>query len=401
MRFLLLIVAAAILATSAGIDPTHADVFQLEDGGKIVGTLIEHGKDGESVIRSESGALVTLEESQIRKVVRVGDDLLEYQQRSRSIPDTVEAHHRLAAWCKEHQLSRQRKHHLKRVLELDPSDREARMSLGYQEHQGRWLTRDQIMQAWGLEMYKGDYRSAQEIALLKRRDKFEHADADWFDKLKLWRRWLDSRRRDEALANLRDVRDPMAAPALIKLLDRERNLEIQELYLSILGELPHAAAIEKLVEFSIYDPLPEIREMCLESLLRNHQPVPLTPYTKALKSRENEVVRQAAEALHRIENPEAISPLIDALVTTHKFNNPNAPQGNMNAAFAPGGGGGGGLAMGGNKNKVIRVAMRNDEVLRALVDLSGGQNYEFNEEAWRRWYVNTQIYENVDARRDE
>lgn len=390
------------LSTFTGL--SQADVFELEDGGQIVGTLIEHGEHGESVIRSESGALVTLEEGQIRKVVRVSDDLLEYQQRSRTMPDTVEAHHRLAAWCKQHQLSRQRKHHLRRVLELNPSDREARMSLGYQQHQGRWLTRDQIMQARGLEMYEGDYRTKQEIALRKRREHFEQTDADWFSKLRLWRRSLDNRKREEALANFQAVRDPRAAPSIIKLLERERNLEVQKLYLSILGELSHGSAIETLVTYSIYDPLIEVREMCLDSLLRNHQPLPLAPYTKALRSRNNNVIQQAAQALQRIKNPEAISPLIDALVTTHKYKNTNAPPGEINASFSPagaGGGGGGGLSMGGNKNKVIRVDRRNEEVLRALVDLSGGHNYEFDEVAWRRWYVNTQIYENVDARRDE
>lgn len=375
------------------------DVFKLKQGGQIVGVLIERGNKGEYVVRTDEGALVTLEKRQVRKVVRVSDDLLEYRQRSRTLPDTAEAHRRLAEWCQQQQLSRQRKHHMERILQLQPNDEQARTSLGYQKHNGRWLTRDQIMQQRGLQMHEGDYRTPQEIALRMRRRQHEQTDADWYNKLKLWRRWLDKRNRDEALQNFEAVDDSAAAPALIRLIEKERNLEVLELYLSVLGELSHPAAVEKLVELSIHDSDDEIRETCLDSLLRNHQPLPLEPYTKALLSRDNLIVRNAAKALHRIENPEAISPLIDALVTTHKYHNPNAPPGEMNASFSPSGGGGG-LAMGGSKNKIIQVDERNEEVLRALIDLSGGQSYEYNEEAWRRWYINTQIYENVDARRD-
>ena len=111
------------------------------------------------------------------------------------------------------------------------------------------------------------------------------------------------------------------------------------------------------------------------------------------------IVLRAAEALERIGNAAAISPLIDALVTTHRVTNPNAPPGEFNAAFSPTGGGAG-FSFGGG-NKVYKEDKQNLAVWRALVELSEGQNFEYNERAWRRWFVNLQVHEHVDARRDE
>lgn len=391
---------ALTLTLPVSSSAVRADVFELSDGGQVRGILLERGQNGEYVIRTDSGAQLTLDRSQVRKVTPVNDDLLEYNQRSRSMPDTVEAHRQLAQWCREHGLSKQSELHLRRILQLDPSDADARQSLGYQEFQGRWLTRDQIMELRGLRMYDGAYRTEQDIALREREKKRDAAETNWYRNIVLWRRWLDDRRADEALEHLRDIHDPCAAPALVKLLDKEENPRVRELYLSVLGELKHPAAVQKLVAMSLEEPGHEFRQRCLDYLLRVHQPVSLTPYVKALKSPDNAIVLRAAEALERIGDPAAISPLIDALVTTHKYDNPDAAPGEFNASFSPTGGGAG-FAFGGGGNKIIKVDQQNPEVRMALIELSGGQDFQFNERAWRRWFVNEQIHDNVDARRDE
>ena len=395
-RTLSLALTWTLLVTSKA---AWADVFELTDGGQVTGMLVERGQDEEYVVRTDSGAVVTLAKAQVRKVTQVDDNLLEYNERSRSLPDTVKAHRQLAQWCKEHQLSKLVDHHLERILQLDPNDEQARQSLGYQRHQGRWLTRDQIMEARGLRLYDGAYRTEQDIALREQEKKHEAAETDWYRNIVTWRRWLDDRRAEEALQLIGEIRDPYAAPAFVKLLNKEDDPQVRELYLSTLGELKHPAAVEKLVQLSLEDPDREIRGQCLDYLLRVHQPVSLTPYVKALKSPDNAIVLRAAEALGRIGDPAAISPLIDALVTTHKYDNPDAAPGDFNASFSPDGGAG--FAFGGGGNKVVKVDQQNAEVRMALLELSGGQDFQYNEKAWRRWFVNQQVHENVDARRDE
>jgi hypothetical protein len=40
-------------------------------------------------------------------------------------------------------------------------------------------------------------------------------------------------------------------------------------------------------------------------------------------------------------------------------------------------------------------------VLQALVKLSGNQNFEYDKPAWRAWFVDMQMRQRVNARRDE
>ncbi len=402
----LLLTLSSVAGSLGAAQFTEADIFQLKSGGQVTGIIIDRGKQGEYVVQSDQGAVVTLSRRQVKKVVPQDKVDLQYAKRSRTLPDTVEAHRELAAWCKQHKLSKEKNHHLQRIIELDPTDEAARLSLGYQKHHGRWMTRDGIMAARGLQKYDGDFRTPQDIALRERANKRKQAETDWFRKIRTWVNWLDDRRAEEAAELIADVKDPHAAKAIIKLLDHEENQRVRDLLTATLAELRHPSAVTTLVNFSILEPDREVRLQCLEYLLQYHEPISLTPFVKALRDRDNEIVNRAAEALHRLENPQAISPLIDALVTTHQYKNRNAPVGNMGASFSPkgsgpGGGGGGGLNMGGNKNKVIKRDRQNLKVRQALVDLSGGQDYEFDERLWRMWFVNEQIHDFVDTRRDQ
>lgn len=385
----------------------HADIFHLKEGGQIVGELVDRGGKGEYVVKSNVGATITLTRRQVTRVERQDKIDLEYVQRSRDLPNTVEAHRDLVAWCKKHKLSKQVDHHLRRILELDPQDEQARTSLGFQKHQGRWMTRDQIMQQRGLQRYKGNYRTAQDIALKKQKENREIAEAEWFRKIDLWRGWLDNpRRSDDAAANISAIRDPYATKAIVKLLEKEEDQDVRDFLTVTLAELNHPLAVITLVDFSLEDPVHEVRLECLDYLLARDEPISLTPYVNALDERRNsnEIINRAAEALQILGNTEAISPLIDSLVTTHKYQNTDAPPGEINASFDPSGRGnafgGGGLTLGGSP-KVRKVAHKNLAVRYALIELSGGLDFEFDEKAWRRWYVNEQIQEFVDTRRDQ
>ena len=410
----ILLLGALVAVGMSAPQFASADIFQLKSGGQVTGVIVDRGTQGEFVVQTEGGAVVTLSRRQVANQVAQDKVDLQYAQRSRSLPDTAAAHRKLAAWCKENRLSKQARHHLQRIIELDPLDEAARLSLGYQKHRGRWLTRDEIMAARGLRKYSdGKYRTPQDIALRERTKQREQAETDWFRKIRKWVSWLDDRRAAEAAQMISNVKDPHAADGIVKLLEREQNQRVRDLLTATLAELKHPKAVTALIDFSLDDPDREVRLQCIDYLLQHHQPISLRPYVKALADRENEIVNRAAEALHHIGDPQAISPLIDALVTTHKYKNRAAAPGNIGAAFNPnggaigggaaGGGGGisgGGLSMGG-KPKVVQLNIPNTKVRQALVELSGGLDYEFNERLWRRWFVNQQIQSYVDTRRDQ
>ncbi len=386
----------------------QADIFQLASGGRLTGRLVERSPAGEYRIETAAGATVTLSRRQVVRVVRQDAIDVEYVARSRAQPDTAEAHRQLAQWCQEHKLSPEAEHHFRRLLELDPTDAEARLELGYQQHQGRWMTRDEIMAQRGLRFYQGTYRTPQDILLREQHAAREEAEANWFRKIRTWLGWLDdSRRRKQAVAEISAVRDPHAATSIVRLLQRSDNEPARKLLLATLAKLDHPVAVTTLVALSLHDPDHEVRLTCLDYLLARGHPLRITPYVDALDPRRqnNEIINRAAEALQILGNPAAISPLIQALVTTHKYQNNDAPPGEMGASFSRDGrggglGGGGGLSLGGGP-RVRRVDHKNMAVRQALSSLTGGQDFEFDETAWRRWYVNEQIQDYVDTRRDQ
>ncbi len=380
----------------------RSEVFELKKGGSVAGELVDRNEQGEYLVRTAEGALITFSKKQVRRVEHQKKNQLDYEKRSRLMPDTLESHRKLVQWCKQAQLSKQAEHHRRRILELDPEDEKARESLGYQKHQGRWLTRDEIMAERGLRYYDSAYRTPQDIALREREKEREASEAGWHRKIRRWRDWLNGRRSAEAAQQLAAIQDPRAAVPLAKLLKQEKDLRVRELLTSTLAELRHPLAVTTLVNLSLEDPDREVRLQCLDYLLKFHAPIHLTPYVKALKSPNNQIVNRAAEALYKIGHPAAMSPLIDALVTRHKYLKSNVPTGDLNASFSSGGGGagGGGLSLG-NKAKHVRLDQQNLNVRQALVELSGGQDFGFDKKAWRRWFVNQQTQEFVDARRDK
>jgi hypothetical protein len=65
------------------------------------------------------------------------------------------------------------------------------------------------------------------------------------------------------------------------------------------------------------------------------------------------------------------------------------------------GGGGGASFVSGGRTEVVRAAMQNQEVLTALVRLTRGPSFQFNQQAWRNWYsIEKSRLETIDARRD-
>jgi hypothetical protein len=131
------------------------------------------------------------------------------------------------------------------------------------------------------------------------------------------------------------------------------------------------------------------------------RPVSILPYVQALKSKHNVIVNRAAIALERIGDRASISPLIDALVTTHKYQVAPDNSGQMSAGFDPSGKGGGGLSMGGKGPTFVTQDEQNVAVRQALRKLSGGLDFDFDEVAWRHWYVEMLSHEHANSRRDE
>jgi len=384
--------------------PCAADELLLESGGKLAGTVEEIAADAGKQYRvtTASGAVLTFDARQVAKHVRQSAEDQAYLARATAAPDTVEGQLALATWCREHKLSDEASQHAQRVVELDPSNADARRMLNFKNIDGEWQTREQIMQARGLIWSEGKYRSRQEIALREQAAKIKQLEVHWNSEIKKWKRWLGDRRPErvgEAVANFNSVTHPLAGPPIVEMLADERNPATRRLLAKAAARINHQSTVNALADLVVKDPDPELRYLCLESLVDSQRPG-LTPlFVKGLRAKQNIVVNRSAEALAELGDPSAISPLIDALVTKHKQvisagNSGGGDTYSLNTANGVSSFGGGGP-------QIRTGTLQNPDVLTALVKLSGGENYSYDQALWRRWFATQAQMVQVDLRRDE
>ena len=390
-----ILVSVLSIACVAACCPAAGDVFKLSTDGQVGGKLLNPDEKPRRtyVVQTANGSIITLAADQVREVTRRTPVKDAYDELRTTTPDTIEGHWKVANWCRENKLLRERKDHLRRILELAPDDAEARRLLGYRRVEGQWMLRAEEMRSRGFVEHQGEWRTPQDAAIRTRQKQIEDAEDSWRKKVRRWRSWLGRRngdRVDEAGEGLLSADDRHAAPALLAVLKKEKVPEIRLLLLEALSDNPHSAAVDAIAERVIKDPSPDVRRNCVDYLVAKHDPYLTRRFVEALASNENVEVNRAAAALGALGFEDAVLPLIDALITKHKIANPNA--GRTTAVR------GRGLSMGGPKYHTVEL--KNQAVRTALVRLSGGQSFEFDKQAWRRWYTASRREASVDMRRD-
>ncbi len=394
---------------AALLGPARGDEVILSNGGVLQGEVASDPEKplDEVHVQTAAGVKVRLPRAQVKDTLAINPTRAEYRRRATRTADTVEGQLALAEWCREEKLLSERDAHLRRVLELEPDHAATRLALGYQRAAGGWFTREELQTKLGYVRFDGRWRTAQEVEILKRQDKDEKAAKDWVVKLNRWRNWLGGRRSNEALAGFAQISDPYAVAGLVKLLNDEVNPTFRLLYLRSLSQIDSPAAVQALTRFALMDREAEVRETSIDELVRRKSPDIVSSISKSLRSKNNVVVNRAAYALGRLGDTAAVGPLIDALVTTHKFQVQQQSAGGTNASFgrpgsggsSPSGWGPGGLTMGGGP-KYVNQQLRNQAALDALVALTGGVNFDYDSSAWKYWFAQQRQQQEIQARRD-
>jgi hypothetical protein len=397
--FLTAIFAAGLIAV-----PAWADTLLLENGGKIEGQWLNREEQPLTryVIRQANTTLI-LPLSQVREAIAQSPAEREYTRRAAVAGDTAEAQWQLAQWCRQAGLTRQRELHLARVIELDPNHAAARGALGFQFLKGQWVTREGFHRNEGYEYYRGKWRTPQEIEILESRSRTELAEKEWLTKLRRWRRELDSPDKAAAArASLLAVKDPLAVGPIDGVFSRERVRAVKYLYADMLVNIGTTAALKALVERALSDPDEEVFYYVVDRLAAVRPPHIEDPLIAALRDNNNVRVNRGAIALARLGEKSAISPLIDALVTTHtEIVRPGPLAGADTASF----GSFGTFAKRGDDGPKLNIYyIHNQAVLDALTRLTGA-NFAFDKKAWRYWYAQERVAQEagqpmVDARRD-
>ncbi len=378
------VVAGALVVMLGG--NACADVFVLNSGGSIEGEWLN--RDEQPLTRYElrqGGVKLVLPLSQVKEAIRQSPVEQEYVRRAPGVGDTVEGQWELAEWCRKSGLTKQREAHLRRIVELNPNHQQARFALGYQFLKGEWITRSDARRQEGYEFYRGKWRTPQEIELLETRGRTELAEKEWLAKLRRWRKDLDDRERSKlAQESLAAISDPIAVRPLGECFVRERVRGVKSLYADILARIKTDEAIKILADRALGDMDEEVFYDCLGKLAQVKPPHVSDLFVAALKDKDNRRVNRAGTALARLQDKTAISPLIDALVTTHS-------QVIDTGEYTTAGFGGGTTALAkGNGLELKIYHVHNQPVLDALSKLTGA-DFGFDKGAWRSWHAQAKI----------
>ena len=398
--------SSAVVFTTLAAASANADVFLLGAGGRIEGDLVNADESPRTkfVVRTTPGAVVTLQADQVKDVVRRSPAEAEYELVRHQHPDTPAGQMALADWCRDHKLTDQRKLHLMRILELDPAHVQARSLLGYNLLGGQWKTREEHMAALGKVPYKGDWMYPQEIEIVEKKAETQRLRQEWVGNLKRWSDWLGGPKDQTARANIAAIADPSAMYALREAMKPEgypakkRTIPnpLAELYVQAIGRIGNLDAYMLLADLTLIDPSDEVRAASLDLLTDDPQPAIVNYYIQQLRSTDNLVVNRAGYALKRFKDERAISPLIDALVTKHKYavvsggSGMSATNSSMGSGFSTG-----------SSTKVFNLDKENPFVFDALITIVNGQaNFQYNVEAWKQWYAGRKKNQFLDARRN-
>jgi hypothetical protein len=140
---------------------------------------------------------------------------------------------------------------------------------------------------------------------------------------------------------------------------------------------------------------------CLDLVVRKQYKPAAGVFIGGLKNADNGIVNRAGLALGQLRDPSAIGPLIDALVTTHKFEvQKGGSPGQMTSTFGSGPGmGGGGFTFGNSGPVIEKRQIPNSAVLTALISLTN-VNFDYDTHAWKYWYASKKKPTTMDVRRD-
>lgn len=421
VRWSLIAFAVAIAAAQV----VRADYLVLKNGGELHGELQREtattAHPERITIKTLSGTVVTLSKDEVQSIVRRRVALEQYDVQARLAPDTVSGQWALAEWCREKSLIDQRNAHAQRVIELDSENIAAHRALGHVQHEGKWVTRDDMMAARGYVKYKGRYLLPEELALIQEEQRESEAEKAWYKKVNMWRDWIEGDRADrqaDGLRSLQEIADPQAIPALYKAFHNTANEQERLLYVSILTRIESDKALPPLVAQSLQDVSVEVRQLAIRGVQRKDYSQAIPVYLKGLKHDLNIIVNRSALALGEMGDELVIAPLIEALITKHKYRitvsdpTQNTPGFSTNGTMVSGNAQpplppdislllatgqlpygvqvqqmlppGAGL-MKGKKTTVVEKDEENPAVLSALQRLTG-QNFVYDERQWRTWY---------------
>ncbi len=386
-------------------DVANGDTFFLVGGGEIRGELkSQETVDGELIyyIETDRGGQLAIERTMVRNVKKPTSVEREYAAKAKDIADTLEAQWEMAEWCRLNRLNEKAKLHLSNVLKFDSDHEDARHRLGYSRIGGKWVLQEQHMMSQGYVKRQGRWRTAEELALADAKEEWELLQSQWRRDIKRWRTWIGKRRSAEAVENFKAIDDPAAIAAIDEMIRKEENNEAKLMLLKSLANIADQNIAATLTYIALADSDDHLRETAILELVKLQNAHVVRNFMGYLDPAKNSptTINRSARALTVLEAKIAVRSLIEALVTEHQSANPNAGgPGSISTGF--GDQGLDSFSFGGDKKpKVFIRQSKNSGVLAALRSLTD-QDFQFNKQAWLRWYTEIETPRALNLRRVE
>ena len=263
--------------------------------------------------------------------------------------------------------------------------------MGYSRVNDRWVRTDEFMAAQGYVRHRGSWRIAQEVALEKEADEIDRRQKDWRRKVRSWQTAIEKARGKEleALAAIRGITDPYAGPALAEIVeDGDAGRDLRLLCIDVLGKLQSLAGTAAFIRCAAEDHDATVCDAALHQLTRFGTVAAQRAFEKLLHSPDNKKVLRAGHCLGILRRPDSTLPLINALVTEHKYQvQTGGSPGSLNLGFGGGPSGGGNSFGVGGRPQIVKRQLQNETVLNALVAIHPGVNFGYDVDAWKDWYT--------------
>jgi hypothetical protein len=322
-------VLVVIAASWLSVNDADADVVKLKNGGEIRGVVKAAvtkplAPAAELVIETPPGGEIAVAADEVAFVSKRPRMVEEYESQARHLADTVDARWQLAEWCRQHKLVEPRKVQLRRILELNPEHKPARLALGHKWQSNRWISPQEVdaeLLAQGYVRYRGRIITTLERDLLAAGESRKQEQNDWRPRIRLWVGWLigpDPGKSADAMVKFRELRDPDAVPAIVDFLLRDNRVDVRRFGVQTLSQIDGQAPVPALARVALADADYALQDSAFKSLSEQQRAAAEPIFEQALRDRSNVIIRRAAVLLGRAGLRHAVPALIDALNTSHE-----------------------------------------------------------------------------------
>lgn len=391
--------AVSVLLAAAAVLPlpvASADILHLASGGVVEGEILEQGPSGYRV-KTTFGTVVLARDAVVR-VEAAPSPFDEYAQRVEALGNTALQHFELAQWCEQRGLTNERRKHLARATELDYDFAPARAALGHVRVGQLWV----------------DGRTPSDRGRKPDGPKDQDAlvtavQSQWFVRVRAIRDTLLENSDPIAVAQgqnkIDEISDPLAIVPMSEVLGRGARVS-REALIRGLSRFSEDEATLNLAVLALVEPEQDLRALALSELAKRGDDRVGVQFRRALLSDNDLLIRRGAEACGALKVASAVPALIDALKVQRRrvvevplsryfdewvsvYNNPRyiIVGGNSRVTYVPRIGV---TAVAGvftapePRYEARDVTVYRTEVLEALKQITG-QNFGFDETAWRRW----------------